>query len=148
MDVRTPTSFFEFMQRCRVSIPQILEEAATKIDESQRAGVPLIHSEAPSDMSRSVNIKVNAADDPGHMVVEVLAAARSGWVRCATCSRTARTSFPRTGGASSNPPTTKSGSRRTIPAMRLNVKRPNDYNFLGGWNQQRADIIMPLSPRL
>jgi hypothetical protein len=33
------------------------------------------------------------------------------------------------------------------PAMRLNFNKPDDYNFLGGWNQQRADIIMPLSPR-
>lgn len=147
-DVRTPSRLREFLQRYGSLMPSLLDEVLTNAVAKLEAGV-LPPSTRESGTGHGLPLKVEISreeDGSGKVHVETVVG-RSMWqwgVEHLLTSTINKISVK--GWTILKPANGFSWPTSDNPLIRLNYVNDVNYNFSGGWEVQKGDILLPLSP--
>lgn len=155
-DVRTPSNYFETMERWEKDLPDLLEktlkQAVGALDKNYREGTP--SSEKPTGVDIfedlvKVEIVPKAKSESGsNEIYAGVIAGRKLWLNGArflltkTCKVLLNHKWSIVEAAKG-----MTWFTSDHPVLRLNYYKEGKYDLRGGWGNKGGNIMMPLSPR-
>jgi len=151
---RTPLAFLEFAERwpelANGSLEHSVRELERRLVESRRTGVPIEHEPKEDHLTGTLRVvkHVDAENDQAAFGLEI-ASMRSVWM--ADFKRLLRDNA-RTITGTRWQTVVPAGDEQWVltdhPTLNIIYEGPGKYEFKAGWGQAKANLFMPLSPRL
>ncbi|MCK4486598.1 MAG: DUF4238 domain-containing protein, partial [Desulfobacterales bacterium] len=155
-DVRTPTNYLESMKRWRQQIPEILngtlKELVNKLEKAHQEGRLIeTNKNRPKFFRDIAKVKVipNVIQDQGKGLIHTeVVAGRNLWLESQRflLTKTAKV-LKKHKWSIVEPANGRYWFTSDHPVVRLNYYGNGAYDLKGGWGNQNANLLMPLSPR-
>lgn len=150
-DLRTPTNFFQQMERWSSEMPALLEQTTREALAKYQSGGRVVTS-SPSPFSDVLGFSVERATGPGETGGHIrtsLTLGRRFWLASMRHLLTGRAILELLDHKWSivEAPSGVEWPLSDHPVLKLNYRSPREYDFGGGWRRRNTDLVMPLTPK-